>query len=157
MISPPYLLLNLFVIYFFGVESDAHRILGVYPLNLKSHHNVFESIMKALVKRGHQVDVITHFELKNAPKNYRTIINLSDTFPNITSNLTIEMIEKIRKENAPVYHMATEIGNTFCEKILPLDVLQNLIKNPPNDPPYDLVITEVCKLLFVIITYESLF
>ena len=146
MIRLRYLLLNLFMIYFFGVESDAYRILGIFPLNIRSNNILFESVMKALAKAGHQVDVVTHFQLIGAPENYKSLFGLDSTMYSVTNNFTMEQIEQVRYQN-PAYYMATEYGNRVCEKVLPLWRLQNLIKNPPNDPPYDLVITEVCILL----------
>ena len=132
------------MIYFFSVESDAYRILGVFPLNVKSHHHVLESVMKALAKRGHQVEVVTHFELENPPKNYRTIINLSGMLNQVVNNLTINRVSEIR--DGDVVSQMVHAGNNICE-LMGNDEMQNLFRNPPNDPPYDLVITEVSTII----------
>ena len=130
----------LLIIYFFS-ESDAYRILGVFPLNSRSHNNVFESAMRGLAKRGHQVEVVTHFEVKDPPKNYRTIINLSNTREKLVNNWTMEKVSSVEDSNM-VNSVASEFGNGLCE-LLSLEQFQKLIKNPPKNPPYDLVITEV--------------
>lgn len=44
---------------------DNHKILGLFPLNSKSHFVMFERLMKALAEKGHEVDVLSHFPLKN--------------------------------------------------------------------------------------------
>ena len=129
----------LFIIYFF-IESDAYRILGIFPLNARSHNNVFESAMRGLAKQGHQVEVITHFEVKNPPKNYRTIINLSGTKEKQMSNCTMEEVSLV--EGLDIVSKVAKLGNDFCE-LLSLEQIQKLIKNPPKNPAYDLIITEV--------------
>ena len=121
-------------------KIDGYRILGIFPMNSKSHNNMFEGLMKGLAKREHQVDVVTHFETKNPPKNYRTIINLTGTQPAFVNNMTIDYASNMGSD--PVPHIIKTFGNELCE-LLALEKMQNLIKNPPKDPPYDIVITEV--------------
>ncbi|CAB0034905.1 unnamed protein product [Trichogramma brassicae] len=65
------------------IVCDAYRILGVFPFAGKSHNIIFESLMKGLAKRGHQVDVVTHFPLVEPLKNYNDIINLNGTMENL--------------------------------------------------------------------------
>lgn len=43
---------------------DGYRILGIFPLNGRSHMMMFEQLMKGLAKRGHQVDVVSTFPQK---------------------------------------------------------------------------------------------
>ena len=109
-------------------------------MNSKSHHNLFEPLMKGLANRGHEVDVITHFETKNPPNNYRTIINLHGTRPSLVNNFTINFASEIGSD--PVPYIAKLYGNELCE-LLSLEKMQRFIKNPPKNPSYDLLITEV--------------
>lgn len=46
------------------VLTKSYRILGVFPLAGRSHMLMFEKLMKELAKKGHEVDVLTHFPLK---------------------------------------------------------------------------------------------
>lgn len=123
----------------FIIGSDAYRILAIFPFNSRSHNNVFEGVTRGLAKRGHQVDVVTHFEMKNSPKNYRTIINLSGTRRNIVNNFTIEFASQLGDDLVPL--ISVFYGNELCE-LLALEEIQKLVKNPPRDPPYDILITE---------------
>ena len=41
-----------------------------------------------------------------------------------------------------MYYIATTYGGDLCH-LLGHEKMQNFIKNPPKDPPYDLMITEV--------------
>jgi hypothetical protein len=45
-------------------HCDCARILGIFPSPSFSHQIVFQTIMKALVARGHQVTVISTDPLK---------------------------------------------------------------------------------------------
>lgn len=119
------------------VEIGSYRILGVFPMNSKSHNNMFDPLMKGLAKRGHKIDVISHFELKNPPDNYKTIINLHGTRQDLTNNVSVEFASQIGHD--PIIHIATTYGNDFCD-LMALEKMQKFIKNPPHH--YDLVITE---------------
>ncbi|XP_001600831.2 UDP-glucuronosyltransferase 2C1-like [Nasonia vitripennis] len=121
---------------------SAYRILGVFPFNAKSHNIVFEALMKGLAKRGHQVDVISHFPLKRPLKNYNDIINLDGSMESLMNNYTIEFVSQFSSLLADVGIIAAEYGNRLCH-FMGFEEMQKLIKNPPTDPPYDLVVTEV--------------
>lgn len=126
-------------IYYFN--SEAYRILVISPFNSKSHNNMLESVAKALALKGHKVDVISHFELKNAPKNYSTILNLDGTMPKLVNSWTLEMVDNFEYIDL-IPTMIRDFGNNYCD-LMALEKMQRIIKNPPKDPPYDLVITEV--------------
>lgn len=126
--------------FFFINEIHGYRILAIFPFNSRSHNNVFEGVTRGLAKRGHQVDVVTHFEMKNSPPNYRTIINLSGTRRNVVNNFTIDFASQLGDDLVPL--ISVFYGNELCE-LLAHENIQKLIKNPPRDPPYDILITEV--------------
>ncbi|XP_043467689.1 UDP-glucosyltransferase 2-like [Leptopilina heterotoma] len=143
--------LSFFIVFYsFLIELNGingYRILAIFPYNARSHNNVFEGVTKALARNGHQIDVVSHFELKKPLKNYNTIINLEGTRDNLVNNFTIQINED------PIDDQFREVvekyGNEVCE-LLGLPELQNLIKNPPQNPPYDLFITEMfCAQCFI--------
>ncbi|XP_051166286.1 UDP-glucosyltransferase 2-like [Leptopilina boulardi] len=119
-------------------ECDGYRILAIFPYNSRSHNNVFEGMTRGLAKRGHQVDVVSHFEMINPPKHYRTIISLSGTRNDVVNNFTIEFVNELGNF-VPI--ISRIFGNEICE-LLNLKEIQKLIKTPPNDPPYDVLITQ---------------
>lgn len=121
--------------------SDAYRILAIFPFNGKSHNIMFNPLVTELSKRGHQVDVITHYPLENPPSNYRVIVNLDGTMDKVTNNFTVDLVLSFKGIGIGV--LAEQFGNAICHKFLAMEPMQNLIKNPPNDPPYDLVLAEV--------------
>lgn len=116
---------------------DAYRILAVFPQKLKSHNVMFDVLMKGLAKHNHQVDLITFFPNKNVLKNYKTIINLNETKKSTYNSLTVATAN-----NKDLWLNTVYKGNNVCE-LLGYHKLQSLLKNPPIDPPYDVVITEV--------------
>lgn len=46
------------------------RILGLFPVPIRSHYVFYEKLLVALSHRGHTVDVITHFPSGETIKKY---------------------------------------------------------------------------------------
>lgn len=122
------------------LTCSAYRILAVFPLNGKSHNIFLESVVKTLAKHGHQVDLVTHFPQKNPSKNLNDIINLNGTMKSIANSFTFEFVSKLPGDF--VSYVTEKCGNNLCH-FMGLEEFQKLIKNPPQNPPYDLVIVEV--------------
>jgi len=78
-----------------GALSSANcaNILGVFPINGRSHWVVYESVMKALAARGHNVTVITSFPQKTPVPNM-TEIDVSAAFPSAVNAIGIDMVLK---------------------------------------------------------------
>lgn len=118
------------------------RILGIFPYPIKSHQNMCEELMKGLAAKGHQVDVYSHFPLKKKIPNY-TDFSLEGSVPIFSNNVTYDLVESEWKENSNLMqNWYGEYGNYICD-LLQLPVFQDLIHNPPQDPPYDLFVLEV--------------
>lgn len=120
--------------------NDAYRILCVFPYNGKSHSRMFDALCKGLANKGHKVDMISHFPTKIPIANYRDIIDLNGTREDAVNSLTIQGGRMINQ--AEIYYTTTKYGGELCH-LLGHEKMQNFIKNPPMDPPYDLMITEV--------------
>lgn len=119
--------------------NDAYRILCLFPYNGKSHFIVFEALCKGLASKGHQIDMISHFPTKKPIPNYTDIIDLSGTRKAIVSSFTIDFAKIL--DRSLVYYLTTDFGSSYCH-LMGNEKMQKFIKNPPNDPPYDLIITE---------------
>lgn len=145
----------LFFLYAAGLkECSSYRILGIFPLNGRSHMMMFERLMKGLAARGHQVDVASRFPLRQPYVNY-TDIHLKMSPGNFASDLGLAITyDRIVDDNIfNIHFMTTELGNFLCEEGLKDPYLQGIIKNPPTEQPYDLVIVEVsieCKKLLLL-------
>lgn len=130
------------VLFFISVISlsETYRILAIFPFNSRSHNGMFNALIRGLADRNHQLDVITHFPLKNPPPSYKVILNLDGTVPKIVNNFTYDFVTKLSEDTS--YFIAKFYGNDLCE-LLRMEEIQKIVKSPPQDPPYDLVITEV--------------
>ncbi|CAK9828264.1 UDP-glycosyltransferase UGT5 [Anthophora retusa] len=117
----------------------AYRILCLFPFNGRSHFKMFGALCEGLAERGHQIDMISHFPIKKSIANYRDIVDLNGTREPIVNSLTIEQAQTV--QHAITYYLATKYGGDLCE-LLGHEKIQNFVKNPPNDPPYDLIVTE---------------
>ncbi|XP_012282467.1 UDP-glucuronosyltransferase 2B19 [Orussus abietinus] len=123
----------------FLAQSEGARFLGLFPLQGKSHFIMMEQLMKELARRGDQVDVVSHFPQKTPFPNYKDI-DVSGTVPIVVNNMSISYVDTFNTLSVKkLVHMA---GTQVCQ-LLGHPKLQEIIKNPPKDPPYDAVIVEV--------------
>jgi len=100
--------------------------------------------MKGLARRGHQVDVVTHFPQKNPVPNMRDI-SLAGSVEAVINNMTAGDLNKFSTFSLKgLSEMAMRICN-----LLDHPKLRDLIENPRN-PPYDVIITEVRSIFFEI-------
>ncbi|KAJ8668435.1 hypothetical protein QAD02_010098 [Eretmocerus hayati] len=125
---------------------DSYKILAVFPSNVTSHAIFFDALIKGILRAGHQVDHITLFPIKTLSAQYKMIINLYDEpVKQIAGYPSIDFVLRFAKD---IEHcIATERGNKACH-LMGSKEFQRLVKNPPQDPPYDLVITEVSNCYF---------
>lgn len=52
---------------------NSYKILGVFPIDAKSHYAIGEAALKALHEAGHEITMISAFELKKPLKSFRQI------------------------------------------------------------------------------------
>lgn len=141
------LLAVLLLVLTFG-QSKGLRILGIFPLNGRSHWTMGERLLTSLAERGHTVDVITHYTVKEPPKNYKEI-SLEGTLESMVNKVELSQVLEFNNMN---FELLTEIaGDKICQ-LMEHPKLKKFIENPPKDPPYDLVIVEIfmspCYLAF---------
>ena len=135
-------LLNFWTIFLYATLlkfRDGYKILGLFPFNGKSHFVMFEQVMTELARKGHEVDVVSHFPLKEKEKNYNDF-SLKGSSPEIQNNLTFNVL----------YTTPTWVKNVLIRDMNPLcdllghPVMQNLINGTPKKS-YDLIVIEVRK------------
>ncbi|XP_043488518.1 UDP-glucosyltransferase 2-like [Polistes fuscatus] len=120
--------------------SQGYRMLGIFAFHGKSHFMMFEALMKGLAKKGHQVDVISAFPLKKPVENYTDLVSIPIKLT-LVNNVSFDFM-KINLREMPVHAVSTMGGNELCE-YLNLPEIQKIIKDPPTNPPYDVVISEI--------------
>ena len=139
-----FFLLSIFALNFGAING--YKILGLFPLNVKSHFLMFESVMKGLAKRGHQVVVVSHFPLEKSLNNY-TDLSLKGSTHSWTNNVPYQELQKFL-HHTWIRSILLIDANNFCD-VLGHPVIQNLMKNIPENGPYDFLVTEVRKKLIV--------
>lgn len=55
-------------------QSNAYRILGLFPHPAISHYRVFEPILIGLAEAGHNVTVFSHFPSKVVRTNFTDVL-----------------------------------------------------------------------------------
>ncbi|XP_065158663.1 LOW QUALITY PROTEIN: UDP-glycosyltransferase UGT5-like [Atheta coriaria] len=113
------------------------RILGLFPVPIRSHYVFYEKLLVALSSRGHTVDVITHFPSGETIKNFNEL-SVAGSMPTLENNISIA-----DHDWKTIVHYALEfanMGNDACTSVLKHPLIQEL-KTPSKQ--YDLVITEM--------------
>lgn len=118
-------------------QSQAAKILALFPYPLKSHFIMFDALLVELAKRGHQLTVVNAFPKKQPVANY-TEVDVSGCFR--LPSLRFEI------ERAFSYHSSL-LRDLFSyveayDNILACEPLRQLAN---SSPPlhFDLVITEI--------------
>ena len=138
--------ISVLLVYLMAIKIQAHNILGVLPLPYRSHNFFFQALMKGLAKRGHHVDVISHYETTDPPKNYRTIFRFKHLklmkldIENVTDETIFDTFKNVVKL------AMVEKGNAVCE-LLADDKIQQFIKDAKENRTYDLILTEIIFLI----------
>ncbi|XP_031787545.1 UDP-glucuronosyltransferase 2B15-like isoform X1 [Nasonia vitripennis] len=126
----------------FDIRScDGLRILGLFPFQSKSHFAMAGNLMRGLAERGHQVDVYSHFPLKQPIPNYKDY-SLAGTLPDLMNNLTYQVLTQELGTPMALNNWLKISGLPVC-KLMDLPVFRRLFEEPPNDPSYDLIVSEV--------------
>ncbi|XP_063972367.1 UDP-glucosyltransferase 2-like [Diachasmimorpha longicaudata] len=116
--------------------TSALRILGVFPLPGKSHFILGENLMKELARRGHSVDMVSHFPTKKPISNYRDI-SLLGSLPVAVNNISFQETRNFNGLSMAFFVRHT--GTQVCE-LLGSTYFQDLMKTPKGT--YDVIIVE---------------
>ncbi|PSN46987.1 hypothetical protein C0J52_17341 [Blattella germanica] len=112
------------------------KILAIFNLNVKSHFFMFETLLKRLAERGHQVYVAGHFPLNKPIRNY-VDISVEGSVPALFNNFTIEYGRSLGYWN--LWHFIFIHTVEMCETMLQQPQMQEIIS---GEHKFDLVITE---------------
>lgn len=125
-------------------NAECYRILGIFPHTAKSHDYVFNSLMKGLAAKGHDVTVISHFPNKDQRDNYRHI-SLRGSLPILEDIFTFEMmrqppmvfgLDQIEMHYETIM-VLSELGKDTCHALL-----QNKEVKQLKEGQFDLAIVE---------------
>nr|XP_008191746.2 PREDICTED: UDP-glucuronosyltransferase 2B15-like [Tribolium castaneum] len=116
-------------------ETHSANILGILPYPGKSHSILFETLLKRLAEKGHEVDYVTFFPSRNFTQRYNEL-SLYGVVPNYVNNVSIDQLQNQSLYQA-VKFMTRIAGADAFSTIMKTPVLQNL-RNTTNK--YDLII-----------------
>ncbi|CAH0561508.1 unnamed protein product [Brassicogethes aeneus] len=131
-------LLVVFLVTLLTKYAENANILVLQILTTKSHHVMFERIVRGLAERGHQVDFVNHFPLKDPPPGYNDI-SLKGTLETFVNNLTVDAAQFTTHKDALDF-ILNEVGIKPCKTAFQNDKVKNL-RNTTKI--YDLIITEI--------------
>ncbi|XP_050356418.1 UDP-glycosyltransferase UGT5-like [Nymphalis io] len=132
------------LILFYIEDIKAARILAVYPTPSISHQLAFRPLTNELVRRGHEVTVVTtdpEYKLKEAPNNLTEIDvhELSYTmWQNVLHSKSFGEIKDIYTQMSKIIRLINEI---FYLQIQTNEI-QDIIKKKNGE--YDLLLLEAC-------------
>ncbi|KAK0156921.1 hypothetical protein PV327_011526, partial [Microctonus hyperodae] len=132
-------ILSMLLVIVFVLQSESYRILGIFPFQSRSHKMLFDGIAKGLARKGHQIDEVTVHPIKKLIPNYKVVVNLQNITESVVNKWNVKFASELGDDTLPI--IALPFGNSLCE-YLGLPEMQKIIKNPPKNPPYDLVIVE---------------
>jgi glucuronosyltransferase len=121
------------------------NILAVMPLTARSHFKSFQPLFEEIVKRGHNLTIISGYQLREDLRSNYTHINMKHHFHHLLIKFS-EMRHQNRLENLI---FSINRLHDYTEHLLQKPEFQMVIKS--NDS-YDMVITEI----FFIDVYFSL-
>ncbi|XP_025415426.1 UDP-glucuronosyltransferase 2B9-like isoform X3 [Sipha flava] len=130
------------------VTATGYNILAIFPFSGKSHFYMFRAISQALVARGHDVTVVSHFpETLSSPKQQQrrdsatngsyTDYSLAGSVPVYENFTTDELIGNGYLEE---FLIILQDGVDNCEGVMSSGRLDELVRNRVR---FDLVLVEV--------------
>ncbi|XP_068906139.1 UDP-glucosyltransferase 2-like isoform X2 [Tenebrio molitor] len=129
----------LFIILTYVVShQEAANILGISHVPSSSHFFLFQSLLRRLAEKGHNVDIATHFVSSENPEGYNQL-SLIGSLPLLINNISINVVKSLSDSDV-IYFMTKVCGVEACSLTLQTPALQDLKKSKKK---YDLVITEI--------------
>ncbi|XP_072946231.1 UDP-glucosyltransferase 2-like [Epargyreus clarus] len=125
--------------------SESARILAVFPTPSISHQVVYRTLTQELVKRGHEVVVITTdpaYPPGETPENL-TEIDVHDVSYDVwQKELLASDVGKLNNINNQV-KLIVQLFSVIVEKQLQMKAIQDIIRNKKNIT-FDLLLLEAC-------------
>ncbi|XP_041981113.1 UDP-glycosyltransferase UGT5-like [Aricia agestis] len=119
------------------LAGEAYRILGVFPSLDRNNYLTYRGLFRELANRKHDVTLISHFQLPDAPASYRDVL-LSDK-PTL-KGLSFESVIANEISRVPFETLvSTKAGNDDCKTLMNNNEVLHMIRTRPQ---FDVVIVE---------------
>lgn len=116
----------------------AAQILAIFPVYSKSHHSINQPIIRELVKRGHNVTIISPFISNTRSLNYKEIVIKNDLF-SFVDNISIDDVHLFNGVPNVLFPIA-DLEHSSCLKVLKTDFIRGLIQSKKKC--VDLILSE---------------
>lgn len=119
--------------------AQAANVLGLFTFQGHSHFTMFQSLMKGLAARGHNVTVVSHFPQSKPIPNYRDI-SVKGALPSAINSFSVDFAREFKFMN--LFYFLWHVTVDFCNATMRHPAFQKLIESPPVGE-YDVVVMEV--------------
>ncbi|RVE46733.1 hypothetical protein evm_008596 [Chilo suppressalis] len=126
--------------YFIAIvyTASSYRILGIFPSLDRNNYLTYRGLFRELANRNHEVTLISHFSLPNAPATFREIL-LSDN-PLVFKGLSYESVIVNEISRVPFETLvATKTGNDDCKTLMNNHHVLHMIRSRHK---FDVIIVE---------------
>ncbi|XP_045499627.1 UDP-glycosyltransferase UGT5-like [Colias croceus] len=119
------------------IAAHSYRILGVFPSLDRNNYLTYRTLFRELAIRNHDVTLISHFQMPNAPDNYKDIL-LSEN--PVYKGLSFESVIVNEVSRVPFETLvSTKAGNDDCKTLMNNNQVLHMIRTRPQ---YDVIIVE---------------
>nr|WMP40247.1 UDP-glucuronosyltransferase UGT44A23 [Tuta absoluta] len=129
-----------FLVFYFVATifaTDSYKILGIFPSLDRSNYLTYRGLFAELANRDHEVTLISHFELPNAPASYKDIL-LSDK--KVYKQLSYDSVIANEVSRVPFETLvSTKAGNDDCKTLMNNHQVLHLINSRAK---FDVIIVE---------------
>ncbi|KPJ20035.1 UDP-glucuronosyltransferase 2B37 [Papilio machaon] len=117
--------------------ASGYRILGIFPSLDRNNHLTYRGLLKELANRNHDVTVISHFQLPDAPSAYHHV-PLSNT--QVLKGLSFESVIPSEISRVPFETLvSTKSGNDDCKVLMNNHQVLHMLRSRPR---FDVIIVE---------------
>lgn len=131
--------ITLFVLYFVATvfATDSYKILGIFPSLDRNNYLTYRGLFRELANRDHEVTLISHFQMTDAPATHKDII-LSEK--QVYKGLSFESVIVNEVSRVPFETLvATKAGNDDCKTLMNNHQVLHMIRTQPR---YDVILVE---------------
>lgn len=130
---------TIFAFYFIATifTTNSYRILGVFPSLDRNNYLTYRGLFRELANRNHEVTLISHFQLPDAPATYKEVL-LSDK--QVYKGLSFESVIVNEVSRVPFETLvATKGGNDDCRTLMNNHHVLHMLRTRPR---FDVILVE---------------
>ncbi|XP_072931512.1 UDP-glycosyltransferase UGT5-like [Epargyreus clarus] len=128
-----------FIVYLVAqiIASSSYRILGIFPSLDRNNYLTYRGFFRELANRSHDVTLISHFQLPDAPATYKDVL-LSDT--QVYKGLSFDSVIVNEVSRVPFETLvSTKSGNDDCKTLMNNHQVLHMIRTQPH---FDVILVE---------------